>query len=165
MFDRDGDGFITEEEFKRVRTQIKAGPSRKPDRAAGHSSSPPRQKKRTGSKPAFMTEAEIRTEIIGNTAKFTAPKTGRPMRVHFAHDGTAAVATGDNAKKIIAKSWRLASDGTLCRTVGQQNGQHCTRIRRGPTNDIFIFVLKQNRYRVKLLDGRRLRAPAASANR
>lgn len=104
----------------------------------------------------FLSEADVRRAVVGNTVTFLAPANGREIFAHFAEDGTVALRIIGGPGKVIEKSWFFKEGGMLCRTVGQQNREHCARVRAGQTAGSFEFVLPKNRYPAKVLPGRQL---------
>jgi predicted TIM-barrel fold metal-dependent hydrolase/Ca2+-binding EF-hand superfamily protein len=107
-------------------------------------------------KKKFLSWAEIRRVIAGNTLSFTAPSNGRNLFIYFGKDGRIAMKQAGKGKKIIHREWFINTKTQLCRTFGRNNRKHCTRV--FPTDDPNTLMMrnKKIRYRATLLMGRQL---------
>jgi len=102
----------------------------------------------------FLSEAEIRGTVIGNTLNFVAPSNGLNMYVYFAEDGTAETKLTGQGARTLRKKWFFNPKGLLCRTVGKQNRNHCTRVQSTSDAKTLTLLNQQVRYPATVLNGR-----------
>lgn len=116
---------------------------------------PAHKASRQAGKPAFMTEAEIRKTVVGNTLNFVAPSNGRTLFAYFAEDGRVYLKV-QGRQRVVNKSWSINPKGMLCRTFGKQNKKHCTKVALGKDPKNLIMKNKKFQYQATLLTGRQL---------
>lgn len=103
----------------------------------------------------FLSEAEIRQTVIGNTLNFQAPSNGQNLYVHFAEDGSASI-KAEGRENVVTKKWFINDKGMLCRTFGKANKNHCTKVQSTSDPRTVTLLNKKVRYQATLIDGRKL---------
>ena len=139
--DSNRDGAITENEtdaFKKRRG--KTGSTGKPQ----------------GSKTRFLSEAEIREAIVGNTLNFQMPSNGQNLYVYFSEDGSVSVKGANAGNPVVTKKWFINETGMLCRTYGRENKNHCTKVQTTSDSSILTLLNRKLRYQATLTSGRKL---------
>jgi len=106
----------------------------------------------------FLSEAEIRRAVAGNTLNFAAPRNGRNLFIYFTGDGRIEIkADGSSA---VTKKWFIKKNpmgfALLCRTLKRVGQNHCTRVQATGSPDSLKFMNKKVRYQVSVLKGRQL---------
>lgn len=122
-----------------------------PDDAVAARAAPPRPP----APPRFLGEAEIRRTVIGNTLNFDAPSNGKNTFVYFAADGTAETRVAGQGAGPIRKRWFFNPKGLLCRTVGKQNRNHCTRVQSTSDSQTLTMRNQKVQYPATVLSGRK----------
>jgi len=100
----------------------------------------------------FLSKADIRRVIIGNTLNFAAPSNGKILHVYFADDGSAIIGRAGKSKKI-KKKWSINKKGMLCRTYGKKNKKQCTRVKPASAPGKFTLFNKKVNYEATLHQG------------
>lgn len=103
----------------------------------------------------FLDEAEIRRTVIGNTLNFNAPSNGQNTFVYFAKDGATEIKVGSQDGAAIRKRWFFNARGLLCRTVGKQDRNHCTRVQSSDGPSTLTLLNQKVRYQATVLPGRK----------
>ena len=108
-----------------------------------------------GGAAGYLTEAQLRTAVIGNTVAFRSPKNGRPLRVYFAPDGKADLKVVNATVPVRHQHWFFRQGAQLCRAL--PNGSaYCVRVRGGARSGVLAFVSRKGSYDAKVLNGRQL---------
>lgn len=105
----------------------------------------------------FLSKAEVREAIIGNTLNFPALKSSQDLFVYFEEDGTVAV-RGSAMHRTVRKVWFFNKLAMLCRTVGPDNKNHCMKVARGdePARLELSNPRAGVKYQATILKGRQL---------
>jgi hypothetical protein len=84
----------------------------------------------TAAVPAmFLSKAEVRQAVAGNTLNFLTPQDGKNIFIYFAEDGTVAARYAEGTRTV-RKVWFFNKLAMLCRTVGPDNKNHCMKVAR-----------------------------------
>jgi len=114
------------------------------------------RKAAAGNATNALSDSKIREIVEGNTLTFAAPASGKRMSVHFGADGRAEIKVAGRQKTFF-KDWKIMKNGMLCRAMGKQNKQHCTRVAQTEAADRLKLWNKKARYEAELSTGRQLR--------
>ena len=106
----------------------------------------------------FMTEAQVRSKLVGNTITFRNAVSGKTILIYFNADGHTEIETKADPKRVFTKKWFFNEKGVLCRTIGKDNHTVCTPIAAGKKPDTLRFeiVKKSKSFQVTVLAGRQL---------
>lgn len=104
----------------------------------------------------FLSEDEIRKTLVGNTIRFQDQR-GRTLSVFFGDDGGAVLATDQNPGRTVKKKWWFKANGVLCRTVGKENREDCSKAAAGGAATVKFFSPSgESRYEATVLEGKQL---------
>ncbi len=112
----------------------------------------------TAAVPAgFLSKADVRQAVVGNTLNFLAPKSGKEIFVYFAKDSTVAAKFAEGTKTV-RKVWFFNKSAMLCRTFGPDNNNHCMNVAKSGEPAILNFSNPHAgvSYQAKILKGRQL---------
>ncbi len=139
FMDANSDGYLSREELdkglKRIRQRKQGGGGPAsggsgPQRHAMVEGRRPAQNQRRKKGGGGLSAEEILAVVSGKTLIFNAPSNGQELKVYFAPGGTVQLVSENNPNRIIRKKWFLNKKGRLCRTVGRQNRNHCTIVKK-----------------------------------
>jgi len=110
----------------------------------------------TAATPPYLSESQARETLVGNTMRYLNRR-GQTFSVFFGADGSAVIKTDRNPDRAIQKKWWFKDQGVLCRTVGKDNREHCSKVAIGDDKSLMFFEPSgQLRYAATLLEGNQL---------
>jgi hypothetical protein len=107
-----------------------------------------------GGAGAFLSEAQLRAAVIGNTVAFRAPSNDRDVRAYFAADGQVEF-KASGAGGINRQQWHFKGGNQLCRAL-RDGRNHCIRAQKDPDTGALTFVHPKFSYQVTVTRGKQL---------
>ena len=108
-----------------------------------------------GGAAGFLSEAELRIAIIGNTLAFRTPANGRDVRAYFATDGQVEFKVDGASGDPIRQRWSFKRGNRLCRAL-RDGRNHCIRAQKDRETGALTFVHPKFSYQVTVIKGKQL---------
>lgn len=104
----------------------------------------------------FLSGEKIKKLLVGKTAVFTHRKSGKTHYLYFKEDGFLEHGIAGRGKTF-RKKWWIKGEKTLCRKIGRDNRNFCTKMISINSGEGVNFFLKNNkRFTATLHEGRKM---------